>query len=173
MIKLKPINLIFLIVFFVSGCQQLDKIIIEDVNNIVESMKIVPEKKVSLLQKDKLDLTKNIQHSNSAEEEIKKYVKPLKEAHLTPIKPAVSISFYQPKIFKPIKPKVKINFTYQEPYYNFNHYTDYYFIPPSIFTIEPFIKLFFVEIIRLIKSIRSSVLPIFSTAIYFFTNSFT
>ena len=45
----------------------------------------------------------------------------------------------------------------------------FYLAPPSIFTIDPFINLFFEEIKRLIKSIKSSGLPIFSTESLFFT----
>ena len=71
--KLKPLNLIFLIVFFVSGCQQLDQIVINDVNNIVESIVFIPEKKVSLAQKDKVDLAENIHLSNTTKDEIKKH----------------------------------------------------------------------------------------------------
>ena len=38
---------------------------------------------------------------------------------------------------------------------------------------EPFINLFFSEIIKLIKSVKSSPFPILSTEIYFFENSLT
>ena len=130
--KLKPLNLIFLIVFFVSGCQQLDQIVINDVNNIVERIVIIPERKVSLAQKDKVDLSEKTHPSNLKKDEIKKHDQPLKIIPLIPIKPSISITFYKPKIDKPIKPKLKINFNYKEPYHYFNHYNGYNFIPPLI-----------------------------------------
>ena len=39
----------------------------------------------------------------------------------------------------------------------------FYLVPPSILTIEPFINLFSLDIIKLIKSIKSSGFPILST----------
>ena len=111
MFKLKPLRLIFIVVFFVSGCQQLDQIVINDVSNLVENIKTVPKKLET-------ELIKEVPLSQSDNQIIKDLVKPIKEVPIIPIKPKVFITFYEPKIVKPIKPKVKINFTYIEPYYN-------------------------------------------------------
>ncbi len=127
MFKLKPLRLIIFVVVFVSGCQQLDQIVINDVNNLVENIKTVPKRLET-------ELIKEVPLSQSDNQIIKILVKPLKEVPLIPIKPKVFITFSEPKIVKPIKPKVKINFTYIEPYYKFNHYSDNYFISPLINT---------------------------------------